>query len=192
MNRLTRPMVNVDETAAQYMGKEVNLQTMNDRLLELILNGPTLNAVPKDYLRQIIRQLYGALQAYEDIELEPEEVILTKHALMGKSLAEIKEFDGVSIDRLCEMAQAEKEGRLAVLPCKVGDTVYIINRHLNAVFENTVISVRVGHDSNNKNHIKTRWVGPNGNESIRKWVFRQIGNYVFLTREEAEKALEGG
>lgn len=32
----------------------------------------------------------------------------------------------VSPDRLRELAQAEKEGRLVVLPCKVGDTVYHI------------------------------------------------------------------
>lgn len=74
MNRLTRPTVNVDETAAQYMGKGLNMETMNDRLLELILNGPTLNGVSKDALRQIIRQLYGALKAYEDIGLEPQEI----------------------------------------------------------------------------------------------------------------------
>lgn len=66
MNRLTRPTVNVDETAAQYMGKGLNMETMNDRLLELILNGPTLMAVPKDHLRHIIRQLYGRLKEYED------------------------------------------------------------------------------------------------------------------------------
>lgn len=74
MERLTRPTVEVDETAAKYMGKGLNMETMNDRLLELILNGPTLMAVPKDHLRHIIRQLYGALKAYEDIGLEPWEI----------------------------------------------------------------------------------------------------------------------
>lgn len=75
MDRLTRPTVNVDETAAQYMGKEIDLETVGDRLLELILNGPTLNAVKKDTLRHIIRQLYGALQAYEATGMEPEEIV---------------------------------------------------------------------------------------------------------------------
>ena len=67
MDRLTRPTVNVDETAAKYMGTfPVDIRTYKDRLLELILNGPTLNGVSKDALRQIIRQLYGRLKEYED------------------------------------------------------------------------------------------------------------------------------
>ena len=75
MERLTRPTVEVDETAAKYMGSfPVDIRTYKDRLLELILNGPTLNGVSKDALRQIIRQLYGALKAYEDIGLEPWEI----------------------------------------------------------------------------------------------------------------------
>ena len=66
MERLTRPNVTVDETAAKFMGKEVKLQDINDRLLDLVLNGPTLNAVSKDVLRQLIRQLYNALKKHED------------------------------------------------------------------------------------------------------------------------------
>lgn len=60
------------------------------------------------------------LAAYEDTGLEPEEVVQTKLALMGKVLAEIKEFDGVPVNRMIELAQAEKEGRLVILP----DTKY--------------------------------------------------------------------
>ena len=56
------------------------------------------------------------LAAYEDTGLEPEEVTQIKLAIMGKSLAEIKEFEGVSIDRMIELTQAEKDGRLVVLP----------------------------------------------------------------------------
>lgn len=91
-----------------------------------------------------------------------------------------------------EMADSLMESGVVVLPCKVGDTVWVINRHMNAVFENTVISFHCGHSSDLKNYIKTRWVGERGNESIRKWTFRQIGRYVFLTREEAEAALKEG
>lgn len=56
------------------------------------------------------------LAAYEDTGLEPEEVTQIKLAIMGKSLAEIKEFEGVSIDRMIELTQAEKDGRLVMLP----------------------------------------------------------------------------
>ena len=78
------------------------------------------------------------------------------------------------------------------IPCMVGTKVWIINRHLNRVFENTVIGVKVGYSSDLKNHIKTCWTGPAGNQSIRKWSFRPVGRYVFFTREEAEKALAEG
>lgn len=74
MKRLTRPAIEVDETVTKYLGKEIRLESINDRLLELILNGPTLMAVKKDVLRQVIRQLYGALKAYEDIEMEPQAI----------------------------------------------------------------------------------------------------------------------
>ena len=48
--------------------------------------------------------------------LEPEEVTQTKLALEGKPLAEIKEFDGILADRVIELLQAEKDGRLVILP----------------------------------------------------------------------------
>lgn len=113
MERLTRPTVNVDETAAQYMGKGLNMETMNDRLLELILNGPTLMAVPKDHLRHIIRQLYGALQAYEDIGLEAGEIV--DHLAKATVALMFEEENEKALDELMEYKKAEQEGRLVVL-----------------------------------------------------------------------------
>ena len=78
------------------------------------------------------------------------------------------------------------------IPCMVGDKVWVINRHLNRIVECVVIGVKVGYTTDLKNHIKTCWTGPHGNQSIRKWTFRQVGRYVFLNREEAEKALAEG
>lgn len=101
------------------------------------------------------------------------------------------DFYGISETRLRELAQADREGRCVLLPCKVGDTVCVINRHQNRVFECTVISFSIGKSTDLKNYVKTKWVGPNGNESIRKWTIRQFGKYVFLAREEAEAALKG-
>lgn len=80
------------------------------------------------YPRNIPEERYLKLAAYEDTGLEPEEV------LTGKELAEtacavnlLKEYQNIgSVDRFRELAQAEKDGRLVVLPCKAGDTVYSI------------------------------------------------------------------
>ena len=63
----------------------------------------------------LLADAINRLAAYEETGLEPEAVEHLKLASMGKAIAEIKEFEGVPIDRLRELAQAEKEGRLVVL-----------------------------------------------------------------------------
>lgn len=60
------------------------------------------------------------LAAYEDTGLYPESVEALKLSMMGKAISEITEFDGLPIDRLRELAEADKDGRVVVLPCKVG------------------------------------------------------------------------
>jgi hypothetical protein len=63
------------------------------------------------------------LLAYKNTGLTPESVEALKLSMMGKTIAEIKEFNGLPVDRLRELAEADKDGQLVVLPCKVGDTV---------------------------------------------------------------------
>ena len=62
------------------------------------------------------RKVWERLKAYEDTGLEPESVEALKLSMMGKAIAEITEFDGLPIDRLRELADADKDGRLVVLP----------------------------------------------------------------------------
>ena len=62
------------------------------------------------------RKVWERLKAYEDTGLEPENVEALKLSMMGKSIAEITEFDGLPIDRLREMSEADKDGRIVVLP----------------------------------------------------------------------------
>ena len=78
------------------------------------------------------------------------------------------------------------------IPCMVGTKVYIINRWQNRVYEHVVIGVKVGYSTDLKNHLKTCYTNPFGGQTIRKYSFRQVGRYVFFTREEAEKALAEG
>lgn len=72
MDRLTRPEVRVDQTAGRLIGNEVKIDVFGDKMLHLILNGPTINSVNKDTLRHLVRQLYAALQRYEDTGLTQE------------------------------------------------------------------------------------------------------------------------
>lgn len=118
------------------------------------------------------------LAAYEDTGLEPEEVTAIKHALMGREIAKITEFEGIPIQRLQELAQAEKDGRLVVLPCKVGDTVYFAM--LGRVIEKTVFSIVTFTNSQRIYCAETSlFIRPD-----------DIGKTAFLTREAAEAALE--
>ena len=69
-------------------------------------------------VREHAMKIYWRLKAYEDTGLTPEEVTAAKVALMGKTLAEITEFEGVPLARLRELAEADKDGRVIVLPAK--------------------------------------------------------------------------
>lgn len=59
---------------------------------------------------------WSRLAAYEDTGLSPESVEALKLSMMGKAISEIKEFNGLPIARLRELAEADKDGRLVVLP----------------------------------------------------------------------------
>ena len=129
MERLTSPNINVDPDTDRFLhaaigGKEIDWKQCRDSTLNALINGPTSNGFGKDIFRKMTRDLYGRLKAYEDTGMYPESVEALKLSMMGKAISEITEFNGLPIDRLRELTEADKDGRVVVLPCKVGDTVY--------------------------------------------------------------------
>lgn len=141
-------------------------------------------------------ELRQRLAAYEDTGLTPEGLEAVKTSLMGKSLAEIKEINGLPVERMIELAEAEHDGRLHVLPCKVGDAVYT----------NIAMSGWYLRSRKRPYSAKVVFVGLNTNDDMggglinvtyskccymMQFYFSDIGKTVFLTREEAVKALEG-
>lgn len=110
---------------------------------------------------------------------------------MGKAIAEITEFDGLPIDRLRELAESDKDGRLVVLPCKVGDTVWVTRNPWTGKLLKKPLDAYVNgmkmysHGLYVNLLFDTRKI--NG---TRDYEINHIGKTVFLTREEAEKALE--
>lgn len=68
-------------------------------------------------LEQEVCRLKSRLAAYEDTGLEPEEIAdaVTAAKLMARS--KILSCFGVDADHIRELVKAEKDGRLAVLPC---------------------------------------------------------------------------
>lgn len=89
-----------------------------------------------------------------------------------------KLIEQIAIQRLAEYEDAEEQGLLVRLPCKVGDTVYCIRRNPYAkgyyVKENKVLSIE--------------WNG----RYFTLFTTKEdvLGRTVFLNREAAEKALE--
>ena len=110
----------------------------------------------------IVPQLYARLGAYEDTGLTPGEVkSMQEEHFSGLEMAKLHS----ALMELKKYQEADKDGRLVVLPCKVGDTVYILRRTFDGA--DVVGETELWWDD-----------------------IPQLGKTVFLTREEAEKALE--
>ena len=129
------------------------------------------------------------LAAYEDTGLYPESVEELKLSMMGKAISEITEFEGLPIDRIRELAEADKDGRVVVLPCKVGDTVWIVGA-VRKLYSAKVRTFFCGHPS------AVRGRDPDGHIHMIRTTecdipMQEFGKTVFLSREEAEKALRG-
>ena len=60
------------------------------------------------------------LREYLDTGLEPEAVETVKLALAAKHLVDLETLNNTPISRLVELAEADNDGRVVVLPCKVG------------------------------------------------------------------------
>ena len=129
------------------------------------------------------------LAAYEDTGIEPEAVETVKLALAAKHLVDLETLNNTPISRLVELAEADKDGRVVVLPCKVGDTVYTNNRVLGAdnAMHDEICTRRIkGYSGNALNEV---WLISNGDYCDLSIFPSEFGKTVFLSREEAEKAL---
>lgn len=111
------------------------------------------------------KQVWERLKQFEDAVQTPE-----KSAWAKKTIEMAFSDDTSEVERLRELYKADKEGRVVVLPCKVGDTVWRIKR----TFEE--------YPDKSKPYIEP-------DAFLLQDVFN-IGKTVFLTREEAEKALQ--
>ena len=89
------------------------------------------------------------------------------------------QYYGQAIDRLAAYEDAEEQGLLVRLPCKVGDMVYRIHTK-DHVEKHRVIAFHVS--------ASCLWFW---DENGRETPVEKIGKTVFLTRTEAEAALKG-
>lgn len=138
-----------------------------------------------------IAVLQDRLAAYEDTGLEPKEVLpkdkADEIALKLMRLADLESL--CSYDRLRELAEAEKDERVVVLPVKpvltpiISSMLYIIED--GDIYEDALYEAVVGMSESGKTNVVYTTLSD-------QMIFEQadIGKTVFLTREAAGKALE--
>jgi len=131
------------------------------------------------YPRNIPEERFLRLAAYEDTGLEP------------AMCANYKTFEdeaiskGVTFKRIVELMEADKDGRLMVLPCKVGQRVFALLDTDKRISECEVKQIGLG------NEIGFAAIEPIGARGREYGVsLKGFDKTVFLTREDAEKALE--
>nr|DAW55910.1 MAG TPA: hypothetical protein [Caudoviricetes sp.] len=134
-------------------------------------------------------ELRGRLMQYEDTGKTPVEVsTLVKD--WNDLCAIVVECGGVS--RVRVLAEADKSGRLVVLPCKVGGTLWVTGRdNVPREMELEAPDIRAVCTDEDNLCMSTCNRKPDGFCAYRlRNDGADIGKTVFLTREEADKALE--
>ena len=119
------------------------------------------------------------LAAYEDTGLTPEEIKapFTDDTMINLAAQAL----GVEPSRLRELAEADKDGRVVVLPCKVGDTVWRI--------------IRDGEPHITRDEVRDMYFADDMTPCVelvggRVTFTEKFGKTVFLSRAEAERALQ--
>ena len=146
------------------------------------------NSGPDKIAQSAFRQrCVERLADYEDSACEPEEVLpkdkADEIALKLMRLADLESL--CNYTRLRELAEADKGGRLVVLPCKVGQRVFALLDTDKHISECEVKQIGIG---NKIGFIGLEPIGARGREY--GVALNGFGKTVFLTREEAENALE--
>ena len=121
--------------------------------------------------RDVIGAMRTAFEQSADRIVAAEEYALVLKKEIEKLRAQLRHLEG--------LAKADKDGRLVVLPCKVGDTLFRV--FAGEILEHKVRNMRYF-------AIQGRW--DIDTTPFCSYVESSIGKTIFLTREEADRALE--
>ena len=161
------------------------MERLSDTAIEIINE---LHTERLDYSSEYIPLIDAAnrLAAYEDSGLEPKDIIsAVDMAKIACALHELNAYKDLGpIDHIRDLIKAEQDGRLVVLPCKVGDTVYMPVGKWNTITGYEADECDGFHIARDGVlQIKAKcYSGNHGTYGVP-------GKTVFLTREEAEAAL---
>lgn len=125
------------------------------------------------------KQVWERLKAYEDTGLTPERCAEFARADVEGRYIVMRDAKQEGVARLRELAEADRDGRLVVLPCKVGDTLF-------RVFSGEILEHKVG----NMRYLAIQGRWDIDTTPFCSYVESSIGKTIFLTREEAEKSLK--
>ena len=146
-------------------------------------------AIGKDQV-SIIQGLCNRLAAYEDTGVEPEDLnrAFNETAIIKLAAQVLR----TTPDHLRDILQAEQDGRLVVLPCKVvcGTTIWWAdsNFHTDPIkCEVSSFGIYTGPDGDLQVWMNCYVYG--STPMSKSFRMSSIGKTVFLTREEAEAAL---
>lgn len=131
-------------------------------------------------------RLLDRLVKYEDTGLTPELCAEFARADAEGRYIVMRDAEQEGVARLRELSEADKDGRVEVLPCKVGDRLYeVTGRKTISVYKVRAIRVELF-------GLFIEWDIVEGFvwQSLSGINAGEIGKTVFLTREEAEKALK--
>ena len=121
------------------------------------------------------------LRQYLDTGMTPEQCENAK-AIIESAFSD----DTSKAERIRELLKADRDGRLVVLPCKAGDTVYEVTSR-KTISEYRVKAIRMELFCT---FIEWDIVAGFVDKSIFGVPVDEIGKTVFLTREKADRALE--
>jgi len=124
------------------------------------------------------------LASYEDTGLTPEQVVNAK-TIIESAFAD----DTSKAERIRKLLAADKEDRVMILPCKVGDAVWFARsayRQVDNPIEATVTGF-ASYGTTGELIFTTMTVE---GQITRRFLEHQIGKTAFLSLEEAERALE--
>lgn len=107
------------------------------------------------------------------------------------ALREVDELGG--LDRLRELVQADKEGRVYILPCRIGDPIYIIHRYKDGggfVSKRKVVGAHLKDEFYRKSIPRKEYLVTRFEDYSMHIPIDWIGKRAFFDKKSAEKALE--
>ena len=133
-----------------------------------------------EFMDSGVAKFFNRLSAYEDTGLEPQDIIsAVDMAKIACALHELNAYKDIGpIDHIRDIIQAEQDGRLEVLPCKVGD-------HILADGREAIVVWFFGYKTGRYLHAQFL-----DNAECADIPFYEIGKNRLPDREEAEAAMK--